>query len=301
MRLVFTTDWHLCSKKPFRRTDSDFLEVQLKKVDEIINYCIDTKVDVVIHGGDVFDVPVPDYWLLNEVVPRLRKLRRAKIPCYIVYGSHDMFGYNIKSIGRDTGVGTLLHAGLFRSLIGPMEIYGVPFHGIPAMLYHTVDVYKNITKKTIIVTHNMVVPEFLPFEHVLFDDLRFCLGNVFLCGHYHKVFFIKKKQNVFVNTGPLVRTDKREADHTPNFILLEYGTKLKISRVPISCKPASFDFSERTEGLPNFIETLQLTHFNFLDLFDLTRKVAQQEDITEPILTEALDRLHKAQQVIYGN
>lgn len=301
VKLVYFSDTHFCSKRPQSRIDEDFFNSQLKKFDEIITHCIDSKIDIVIHGGDFFDVPLPEYSLLNSIVPRLKRLYTANIPCYITYGSHDLFGYNLESI-KKTGVGTLIHVGLLKNLIGPVSIKNISFYGIPALFEHSINIYKNIPPKTIVVTHNIITPEKVPFDHILCDDLiSFNHNNIFLCAHYHKMFFVKKNSTIFVSTGPLVRTDKTDAFHKPNIIQLDIldDGKIKISRKILSHNSNVFDLKEKEESNPVFTMNLQNVHFDFFDLFDLTKKIASKSNISASVLNEALKRLEIAQKGLY--
>jgi exonuclease SbcC len=105
-KLIYTTDWHLCSKCPGKRKEDDFFKLKMSKVDEIIEFVIKNDIDMIVHGRDFFDSPKIDYWLLNVIISKFQKLKDYHIHVYLVPGSHDMYGYNIESL-NSTAVGAL--------------------------------------------------------------------------------------------------------------------------------------------------------------------------------------------------
>jgi len=296
-RLVYTSDTHFKSRRPLRRTDVDFFAAQMKKLDEIVAYCIDNKVKAFLHAGDMWDVALPEYGILNSVAERYQKLYKAGIDCYITPGSHDLLGYRIDSLSK-TGIGTLIHTGLLKTLIGPQDVHGVSFYGVPALLHHTVEPYKKIPTNYIIITHNIVTSDPVNFEHLTFKDLSFSeAGRVFLCAHYHKFFKMQVGNNYFFSTGPLIRGDKNEHDHTPNILVLDISAAgLVFNSKFINCDQNIMDLTDKTELGSNCISGLRDTRINFFDLFDLTKQIAQAHNVPTPVLDNALIRLESAQR-----
>lgn len=54
-----------------------------------IERCIKEKVEFVLIAGDLFDFPYPPIDILKEAFAQFKKLKDAKIPCFIIAGSHD--------------------------------------------------------------------------------------------------------------------------------------------------------------------------------------------------------------------
>ena len=54
-----------------------------------IEICMQKKVDFILISGDLFDSAYPPIEILKETFAQFRKLSQAKIPCFIVAGSHD--------------------------------------------------------------------------------------------------------------------------------------------------------------------------------------------------------------------
>lgn len=301
MKFAFSTDTHLCSRRPINRIDEHFFETQLTKLDFIIDKSIEAQVEVFFHGGDLFDTPsLPDFSLLNNVLPRFCRLKRAKIEAYIVLGSHDMFGYNKDSVNK-TAVGSLIHAGVLKVLEGPITIKNTLFYGIPATLNHSVTTYKDVPENAIVITHNTLVPIDTPFEHVLIKDIP-NRRNLFLCGHYHVPFHRQLQESTFINIGPLIRTEKTEYKHNPMLLVgtVEPNKILNIQNVPVPHGTDVFDLTDTFELASTFVHTLQTTRIDFYDLFDLTRQLAKTNNIPEHITNQALLRLENANSSING-
>jgi len=54
-----------------------------------INKCIKEKVDFILIAGDLFDSPYPPIDILKNTFGEFRKLKEAKIPVFLIAGSHD--------------------------------------------------------------------------------------------------------------------------------------------------------------------------------------------------------------------
>ncbi len=64
-------------------------ELNLQAFNKAIDICIKEKVDFVLIAGDLFDSAFPPIDVLKEAFGIFRKLHDAKIPCFIIPGSHD--------------------------------------------------------------------------------------------------------------------------------------------------------------------------------------------------------------------
>jgi DNA repair exonuclease SbcCD nuclease subunit len=269
----------------------------MSKIDDIIDIAIKNDVGLIIHGGDFFDSPRIDYWLLNAIIKRFQKLQEYNVLFYIVPGSHDMYGYNIESL-HSTAVGTLVEAGLVRVLNGKLTIGNIVFYGIPATLDHNISLYSGLERRAVVISHNMLTPQGVPYAHILLKDVP-VNNNLFLTGHYHQYFMIKEKDNVFINTGPVIRTDISEGAHVPCVVLLDFADKVSIKKVDISrVKKNVFNTDVTTHEPINFVNSLQSTKFVFCDIFDLTKQIGKELKVEDTIITEAINRLEKVQREI---
>lgn len=54
-----------------------------------IDKCIENKLDFVLIAGDLFDTAYPGIEVLKETFAQFKRLKEARIPCFIIAGSHD--------------------------------------------------------------------------------------------------------------------------------------------------------------------------------------------------------------------
>jgi len=64
-------------------------ELNLRSFESAIDICIKEKMDFVLIAGDLFDSAFPPIDVLKETFGIFRKLHDARIPCFIIAGSHD--------------------------------------------------------------------------------------------------------------------------------------------------------------------------------------------------------------------
>ncbi len=64
-------------------------ELEKRCLDETVDRCIELGVDFVLISGDIFHVGIPDLSVVNDSIRIFRKLAQARIPLYVIYGSHD--------------------------------------------------------------------------------------------------------------------------------------------------------------------------------------------------------------------
>ena len=64
-------------------------ELNSKSFQMAIDICIDKRLDFVLIAGDLFDSAYPPIDVLKETFAEFKKLKEARIPCFIIAGSHD--------------------------------------------------------------------------------------------------------------------------------------------------------------------------------------------------------------------
>jgi DNA repair protein SbcD/Mre11 len=84
MRFAHLSDCHLGSWR-----QPELLELNFKSFRYAINKCIEDAVGFVLFSGDLFDSAFPSIDILKETFAEFRRLKEAKIKCYIIAGSHD--------------------------------------------------------------------------------------------------------------------------------------------------------------------------------------------------------------------
>ncbi len=92
MRLVHFSDTHL-GYSDYSKTDPD-TGINQREADiysafgQVIEYILETKPNLVIHSGDLFDSIRPSNRAIREALEQLDRLSKAKIPTIIIAGNH---------------------------------------------------------------------------------------------------------------------------------------------------------------------------------------------------------------------
>lgn len=299
-KFIFTTDWHICFKQPSSRKD-DIFKTQLEKLNYFVELCNQELPDFIIHGGDLFDSPRSvDPSVLNKTISILRKL---KAPMYYIPGSHDIYGYNLDSY-KQAFIGTLASANCL-NILNEKGIYQFPgklYVGVmPCQLTNDVKDYIMFKDCDIIVSHNMITEESVPYSHILISDLAKSFSKkIFLCGHNHKPFYVMENNNLFVNTGPLIRTSITEADVKPHisvFVKKNLNISYYEKFIPINQDvfiKQDLDISKEPEL--TFNEVLKNTDLVFNNIYEVLDHIVKELNI-DPKYSDLLKkRLENAEQ-----
>lgn len=84
MRFAHISDVHLGGWKQKPLQDLNFQSFQ-----KTISICIEQKLDFILIAGDLFDSAYPPIEVLKDTFGEFKRLKDAKIPCFIIAGSHD--------------------------------------------------------------------------------------------------------------------------------------------------------------------------------------------------------------------
>jgi exonuclease SbcD len=77
--------------------DPTLEKLELAAFGKAMDTCLQEKVDFVLISGDLFHANLPDMHVANVAVKKMKEVRDAGIPIYVIYGSHD-FSPNDTSI-----------------------------------------------------------------------------------------------------------------------------------------------------------------------------------------------------------
>ena len=232
MRLVHLSDTHL-GYSAYNKTDSSGINQREADVysafNEIIEYILKTKPDLVIHSGDLFDSVRPSNRAIHEAFRQLVRLSRAEIPTVVISGNH--------STPRQKATGSIFRLLEFLEYIYPvfegeyktLEIGDAKIHAIPHP-YNEEMFEKNFSKSklkadkkflyNILVTHATVIGV-TGFAGAEFKELSIppsVLSKEFdyiALGHLHK--FIKVSDNAYYSGSP-ERLSFGEANYKKGFL-----------------------------------------------------------------------------------
>jgi len=64
-------------------------KLELAAFSKAMETCVEERVDFVLIAGDLFHANLPDMHVANEAVKKMKEVKDAGIPIYVIYGSHD--------------------------------------------------------------------------------------------------------------------------------------------------------------------------------------------------------------------
>ena len=111
-------------------------ELNTQSFKKALEICIKEKVDFVLISGDLFDSAFPQIDVLKETFAEFRRLHDAKIPCFLIAGSHDY------SVSGKTFLDVLEKAGFCKNvgnfeeregkiILNPTIYKGIAIYGYP--------------------------------------------------------------------------------------------------------------------------------------------------------------------------
>jgi len=90
-------------------------DLNLDSFRKAIEVCINSRLEFVLISGDLFDSAYPGIEILKETFSEFKKLKDAKIPCFIIAGSHDY------SVSGKTFLDVLERAGFCKNVVDAEE------------------------------------------------------------------------------------------------------------------------------------------------------------------------------------
>lgn len=323
MKLLFFTDTHIRASNPRNRIDN-FYDSSLKKLEEIRDYANSNKIDYVLHGGDLFDRPDSAIKPTSEAG---KILSSFNMPIYIVAGNHDIFGYNLDTLGR-TMLGLLDNFGLVKII--PKDGILLEKKDTKVLLLgrdysSDLDLSKNnyiVTGKDIKYEADVIInivhgfltdkPFLKQVPHILLGEILETKADITLAGHYHAGF---KTQLIdgkyFSNPGALVRISNSmaEINRRPKFLEINIeGKDISIKDVYLkSAKPGEEVLDRRKliedqykdERLMIFADSIeQSIELELVNLEAIIESIANSEDFDKRVKDEAKLRIDQAKEVL---
>jgi DNA repair protein SbcD/Mre11 len=221
-------------------------ELSMQSFSKAIDISIKEKVDFVLIAGDLFDSAYPQIDILKQTFKEFRRLNDAKIPCFLIPGSHDY------SVSGKTFLDVLEHAGFCKSLYNfekrdekiillPTIFENYALYGFPGKKSSLeVQELKNIQLQDspgyfkILSLHTTLTEAVnsLPIETLSISELP--KADYYAMGHLH-IDFVQKN---IVYSGPLFPNNFEELEELKHgqFYIVEIGDFLKIEKIPVKIK-----------------------------------------------------------------
>ncbi len=243
MKIGYFTDLHIRHDSPQGRLDNFYESIQ-KKLIEVGEIFKEQKVDLILLGGDVFDSPD----VSNSVIYKTMDIfKQYPAPIIATIGSHDYFGYQMKSFHR-TAVGLLHNAGIVRFIgndaIGlDNDYHHLISEGDNNKIFRIVATHHthwlsskpegyNIKKESdtytqIQLTHGDLQDKPVIWDHTLIKEIT-TESDIVLGAHYHpgwdtQVRVINGKSVRFINPGAIGRLENTGVSRIPKVLIMDFA------------------------------------------------------------------------------
>lgn len=327
MKLGFFTDTHARSDTPEGRTDNfwESLCLKLEETGQIFN---NEHVEAVLFGGDLFNTPDPSNSIVHDVMHILKSWGK---PIIGVVGSHDYFGYQIKSLKR-TALGILVKAGVIELVgnhkekvggisesitLGASKGFGAPraqvvIVGTPHTYWLADDPnnfsYDRLAEKDqlqIQLVHGDLNHKSVPWKHVTIDQVT-TESDIILSGHIHPGWDkpLIRGSKAFFNPGSIARLENTGVQRIPRVVIInteEGATTLRCINLE-SC--AFHPFKEKIVALPELVQDtsrlLELikntSHLNKVDIKGKLMILAQETNASKEVIELGISLIEEAEE-----
>lgn len=314
MNLGFFTDLHFRGENPVGRTD-DYRRSILRKLEEMGQIWVDNKVEYVLFGGDLCHTPDPVTSIKYDLI---QVFRSWGLPIISIIGSHDYYGYQIKSIGRTT-IGLFDRAGIlqiigssgFSSCFDIEETFADQNHitrivGTPHNWWlcdnkanfhwdkhHDVDFQ-------IQMVHGDLLDIPVPWDHMLCSNIS-TESDLVLSGHYHPGWKnpIVIGATTFINPGSIGRVESGKERIPRVCIINTEDRKIKFCFLS-SCEVHPFVIKKEVEVEQNsyqdinkLLSTLENTSIELIDIKERIPLIVRELKFDNLIIDRCFEIIEK--------
>jgi len=297
MRILHTADTHLGFRQyGLQDRRDDFF----KAFEQVVNVAIETKVDALVHAGDLFDNRFPTTEDLVEIFGQLSRLKACGIPFLGVTGNHDgKRGKQWLDLFAQLGLAKHLNPTTL------FDLKGVPVWGMDYVSRHRQQVKPPQVDGGILVMHQMLDVVAVPREQgeLLLEELFQCGARLILLGDYHEhKDCVWRQSDVAVSyCGSTERFSSSERDRR-GFTIFDFET-LRLERHELDTRPFLYLGSAK-EPLEDPISELEaLAHLVpgavvVIEVGDcpLTPRQLQEEAVSRGALYVRVKRTQRDQQ-----
>ncbi len=224
-KFAHLADCHLGSWR-----QEELQKLNLQSFQKVIERCIQEKADFVLISGDLFDSAYPPIEILKESFAEFKKLHDAKIPVYLIAGSHDF------STSGKTFLDVLEKAGFCKNVenweyqedgkikLKPQMHDDIAIYGYPGRKsgMEIEDLKKicleSIHPFTIFMIHTTIkdVIGTIPMNSI--EKQKLPLADYYAMGHIHQVFESQESASHYIYPGPTFPNNFQELSD------LKYGS-----------------------------------------------------------------------------
>ena len=220
-------------------------DLNMKSFQIAVDNCISENVDFALFAGDLFDSPYPSIDILKKTFAEFKKLNEAKIPCFMIAGSHDY------SVSGKTFLDVLEKTGFCKNVTdfeeteeeiilkptihNDIAIYGFPGKKTGLEINDLKKIklqYSSLFKVLMLHTTLDRVVGNLPIDYV--DSSKLPKADYYALGHIH-VLYNKDK---FVYPGPIFPNNFVELEdlNHGHFCIVDTSKEDYLRRIEIKIK-----------------------------------------------------------------
>jgi predicted phosphodiesterase len=229
----------------------------------VVDAACETKPDLVIHAGDLFDAVRPSNRALTEAIEGFRRILDAGVPLVVIAGNHETprlraTGSIFKALQAALPRAHVAYDGVYRAV----ELAGAVVHAVPdAASEEELERALGRAKAArgalnVLVLHAGVRRAAAAVQsgeynqhYVALDALTaFADFDYIALGHYHRHMRVDGTDNAYYS-GPTERTGIDEASAVPGYVEVELPAR-RVRHVPIDCRPMRDVAPIPCDGLP---------------------------------------------------
>lgn len=248
LKILFLADTHLGfdfpmrPKKDKRRRGPDFFA----NFDRVISYAKENKVDLIIHGGDLFYRTLVPQPIVDMVYERIGNIAEAGIPIVIVPGNHESSRLPVSLF--------LHHPNIYyfeKPQVFSFELKGIPVDiaGFPCIRKEVQTKFKAVDKEinsqlssnkklSFLCMHQSIEGAVVGPSDYTFKKGKDVISiadlpehyNLILSGHIHRsqILWTKNKKIPIIYPGSTERTAFAEKEEEKGFYLIEIDNDLSV-------------------------------------------------------------------------
>jgi len=236
-------------------------ELNFKSFKRALDICIENRVDFVLFAGDLFDSAYPPIETLKETFAEFKRLKEARIPCFIIAGSHDY------SVSGKTFLDVLEKAGFCKNVFNPEKRENDDLIYLNPIIHENIAIYGYPGKKSgmevqelrkvklndspglfkIFMLHSTISPVVgsIPVDSLKPEELP--KADYYALGHIHVLY----DKDGFVYPGPLFPNNFRELEDLEkgHFVIFDTDSSQPIERIHLPNKKIEKITVEIEDGL----------------------------------------------------
>lgn len=223
MLLMCLSDMHLRASNPENRID-DFPGVQFEKVNWILEYAEQNKIEYILDAGDIFHTANQPYSLVQLYIRLFLTARIKGIKHLAVPGQHDM-RFHSQDL-TNTPFAVLEAAGVIDRLGSDPYFLSEDIHVYGAGFEEEIPKVEDTDAYNILVTHRLVVHEKLWTGQEGEEKANILLlknpdYDLIVSGDNHQTLWSECDGGILINSGSLMRSKTDQVDHKPCFFLVD--------------------------------------------------------------------------------